>query len=149
MTRFIFSVVIKTPRLPQVDQTEKFYQLAGVPADNIKYNKITIAGHSIVTEDGPVACSETAPPYINDCDFTQSHRILKHIYGDLNSPLNHSVAKSSNLPKVNLLKTGTRQKIAQRIYRCRLFLILKIFEVSNTLIISRSQRLVSSLYISI
>jgi poly(3-hydroxybutyrate) depolymerase len=68
-----------------VDQVEAFYKLAGVPTGNIKYIKTINAGHAIITDNGgDVACSTTAPPFINDCDFIQSQEILKHIYGDLN-----------------------------------------------------------------
>jgi len=77
----------KTVTTKVVDETKKFYDLAGLPSENIKYSKNINAGHSIITNnDGDVACSTTAPPYINDCDFVQSHELLKHIYGDLNPP---------------------------------------------------------------
>lgn len=70
-----------------VDQVEVFYKLVGVPAENIKYIKIINAGHALITDNSDdVACSTTAPPYINDCDFVQAHEILKHIYGNLNPP---------------------------------------------------------------
>jgi poly(3-hydroxybutyrate) depolymerase len=70
-----------------VDQTAKFYQFAGVPPENIKYVKTVNSGHAIITNnDGDVSCSETEPPFINDCDFFQSHDILRHIYGELNAP---------------------------------------------------------------
>jgi hypothetical protein len=70
-----------------VERTVKFYQLAGLPAENIKYVKNINAGHSIITDnDDDVPCSETKPPFINDCDFIQSHDILRHIYGDLKPP---------------------------------------------------------------
>ncbi len=75
-----------------VDAVEQFYKSAGVPEANIKYEKgvkagqARGAGHAIIVADGPVPCDTTAPPYINDCDVTQSHEILKHIYGKLNEP---------------------------------------------------------------
>jgi hypothetical protein len=72
---------------PVVDQTAAFYQLAGTPAQNIKYVQDINAGHAIITSNSKnVACADTAAPYINDCKFTQSHDILKHIYGDLKPP---------------------------------------------------------------
>jgi poly(3-hydroxybutyrate) depolymerase len=68
-----------------VDQTTRFYQLAGVPAENIKYVTYINAGHAITTNNKQnQACPVTAPPYINDCDTTQSQEILSHIYGPLN-----------------------------------------------------------------
>jgi poly(3-hydroxybutyrate) depolymerase len=70
-----------------VDQSTAFYKLAGVPAKNIKYVTNVNAGHAITTNsNNDVACDVTAPPYINDCDFTQSQVILSHIYGPLNPP---------------------------------------------------------------
>ena len=73
-----------------VDQTEKFYLLAGTSAKNIKYVKNINAGHAICTDnDGDVPCPDTKPPFINNCDFIQSQAILKHIYGQLNPPTNH------------------------------------------------------------
>jgi poly(3-hydroxybutyrate) depolymerase len=70
-----------------VDQTASFYKLAGVPAKNIKYVKNVNAGHAITTNNNnDVACDQTAPPYINDCDFTQSQVILSHIYGSMHPP---------------------------------------------------------------
>ena len=69
-----------------VDQVEAYYQLAGVPKQNIRYFKNN-AGHSIVTDqEGDVPCAETRGPYINNCGFIQSHELLSHIYGPLNKP---------------------------------------------------------------
>lgn len=73
-----------------VDQVDIFYKEAGVPEKSIRYNKSVNAGHSIITEDGPVPCPENKTPFINDCDFDQSHRILDHIYGNLNPPVKTS-----------------------------------------------------------
>jgi poly(3-hydroxybutyrate) depolymerase len=69
-----------------VDQVEKFYQAAGLAPEQIKYDKTVPAGHALIVKDSDVGCSETRAPYINDCDFNQSQRILEHIYGKLNSP---------------------------------------------------------------
>jgi poly(3-hydroxybutyrate) depolymerase len=77
----------KTVTTKVVDQTAKFYQLAGLPTQNIKYIKTINAGHALITDDSTdVTCATTKPPFINDCDFVQSHDILKHIYGKLNPP---------------------------------------------------------------
>ncbi len=77
----------KTVTTKVVNQTEAFYKMIGIPADNIKYVKNINAGHAIITNsDSDVACAVTAPPYINDCEFVQSHEILRHIYGNLNPP---------------------------------------------------------------
>ncbi len=67
-----------------VDQTVEYYRQIGVPVEQIRYDKSVPAGHAIITDnDGDVACSTTAAPFINDCDFEQSARILQHIYGEL------------------------------------------------------------------
>lgn len=65
------------------DQVPVYYKLAGAAAPQIVYRKEINAGHSIITNhDDDVACSTTAPPYINNCGFVQSHELLRHIYGD-------------------------------------------------------------------
>lgn len=83
-----------------VDQVEAYYQLAGVPPQNILYVK-NDAGHSIVTNrDGDVPCAETRPPFINNCGFIQSHELLKHIYGPLKPPVARGQT-SGQLLKIN------------------------------------------------
>lgn len=69
-----------------VDEVKDFYKAAGLPPENIKYNSNVNAGHAIIVEDSGIECSNTEPPYINDCDFMQSDLILEHIYGDLKPP---------------------------------------------------------------
>jgi poly(3-hydroxybutyrate) depolymerase len=70
-----------------VDQTARFYGLAQVLPDNIKYVHNVAAGHAIITNSpSDLQCDMTASPFINDCDFEQSHQILRWIYGDLNPP---------------------------------------------------------------
>jgi len=78
----------KTVKTLVVDQTKVFYEAADIAGEQIFYNDTVNAGHAIITsDDDDVACSETHAPYINDCDFIQSHNILKHIYGeDLRAP---------------------------------------------------------------
>jgi len=72
-----------------VNQTKAFYLAAEVAEEQIFYNDKVNAGHAIITnDDNDVECAKTHAPYINDCDFIQSHNILKHIYGaDLNPPV--------------------------------------------------------------
>jgi len=70
-----------------VDTTAAFYRQMGVAAQQIHYNKSVDAGHAFITDnraDNP--CAETEPPYINNCGFEQSQRLLNHIYGALNPP---------------------------------------------------------------
>lgn len=70
-----------------VDTTESFYKEVGVPPENIFYDRSVDAGHAIITDNNDdVACELTEPPFINDCDFVQSHVILNHIYEGLNPP---------------------------------------------------------------
>ena len=44
------------------------------------------AGHAMVTEDRGNACADTAPPYINDCDYDAAGELLKHLLGSLAPP---------------------------------------------------------------
>lgn len=70
-----------------VEQTEKFYELVGCSKSNIKFQKNINAGHAMCTDNNDdVPCSETRPPFINDCDFIQSYDILRHIYPGLKPP---------------------------------------------------------------
>ncbi|WP_206956730.1 extracellular catalytic domain type 2 short-chain-length polyhydroxyalkanoate depolymerase [Trinickia acidisoli] len=65
-----------------VDQAERFFELAGVPKQSIDYEKLSNAGHALLTnrtED--IACDSNAGPYINNCGIEQSHQILRWIYG--------------------------------------------------------------------
>jgi len=77
----------KVVRTKVVDETVDFYKAARVNPENIKYIKNINAGHALITDNDKYAkCDVTKPPFINDCDFVQSHEILKHIYGNLNPP---------------------------------------------------------------
>ncbi|MFQ6022600.1 MAG: hypothetical protein ACE5NW_07760 [Acidiferrobacterales bacterium] len=78
-----------------VSQTNAFYQLAGVPVENIQYVNSLNAGHAVITDDYGNSCARTGSPFINDCDYDQAGAILRHIYGDLNPP-----ATSSNGGKI-------------------------------------------------
>lgn len=71
-----------------VDQTEQFFLNLGVSANNIDYNHSVDAGHSIITNNKRDSeCDLTQPPFINDCDFEQSQRILSHIYNGIKPPV--------------------------------------------------------------
>jgi len=77
----------KTVNTIVVDQVEKYYQLAGVPASAIKYRKDVNAGHAIITaRPQDVACADTHNPYINNCNFSQSAELLSHLYGARSRP---------------------------------------------------------------
>jgi hypothetical protein len=67
--------------------TRRFYELLGVAPSDIAFDDTVPAGHSIVTDNPEDSLLETnQPPYINRSTFMQSHRILRHIYGDLEEP---------------------------------------------------------------
>ncbi|MDB5765729.1 MAG: putative poly(3-hydroxybutyrate) depolymerase [Collimonas fungivorans] len=85
---YIFSGTKDTTVLPKVvDETARFYALAKVPKENIQYIHDIAAGHAIITSNaGDVACGRSAAPYINDCNFEQSHQILRWIYGKMKAP---------------------------------------------------------------
>lgn len=79
----------RTVRTIVVDQVEKYYRLVGVAPAAIAYSKNIAAGHAILTdrpEDGP--CAATQAPYINNCGFTQSHDLLRHLAGTGSQPPN-------------------------------------------------------------
>ena len=44
------------------------------------------AGHAMVTADAGNACSATAAPYINDCDYDAAGMLLEHLLGKLSPP---------------------------------------------------------------
>lgn len=74
-----------------VDQAARFFELAGVPKQNIDYEKLPNAGHALLTgRADDIACESNAGPYINNCGVEQSQQILKWIYGapgvQLNAP---------------------------------------------------------------
>lgn len=82
----------RTVKTIVVDQVEKYYRLAGVTPERILYKKGSNAGHSIVTNsDNDVPCALTAPPFINNCGFVQSHELLRHLYGRNSKPANSAV----------------------------------------------------------
>ncbi|QND82430.1 extracellular catalytic domain type 2 short-chain-length polyhydroxyalkanoate depolymerase [Chromobacterium vaccinii] len=77
-----------TVRTPVVDAAASFFQLAGVPAAQIAYQKQLPAGHAQITPAYGNDCGATASPYINHCSwqgqgYDQAGLILQHIYGAL------------------------------------------------------------------
>lgn len=70
-----------------VEQTKVYFQGLNVPDSAILYRDDVNAGHAIITDlNDNTPCPKTAAPYINDCDFMQSHEIMNHIYEGLNPP---------------------------------------------------------------
>jgi poly(3-hydroxybutyrate) depolymerase len=43
------------------------------------------AGHGMITADAGNACSVTAAPYINDCDYDAAGELLAHLLGKLHA----------------------------------------------------------------
>ena len=77
----------RTVRTVVANGTAAFYRAAGVPADQILYDRNPDAGHSIVTANpDDLPCSAEEPPYINNCGFWQSHVLLRHIYPGMTAP---------------------------------------------------------------
>jgi poly(3-hydroxybutyrate) depolymerase len=88
-----------------VESTRQFYERLGVAAGQIQYIDTVPAGHSIVTdnvEDSPLAANQ--PPYINYGGFTQSHDILRHIYGDLQPPAEQLSAALTRFDQAEFLE---------------------------------------------
>ncbi|SHG48665.1 PHB depolymerase family esterase [Massilia sp. CF038] len=76
-----------TVKTSVVDQVKQYYLLAGAAPANILYRHDSDAGHSIITaSDGDVSCADTRPPYINNCGFTQSQELLRHLAGGTSKP---------------------------------------------------------------
>ncbi|WP_255989909.1 extracellular catalytic domain type 2 short-chain-length polyhydroxyalkanoate depolymerase [Chitinolyticbacter albus] len=89
---YVFSGTADTiVRTKVVDQTHRFYQEAGVPAAQLKYVNNLAAGHALLTNNSTdPACPANVAPNINNCNFMQSHDILRHIYGALKPPAAHA-----------------------------------------------------------
>ncbi len=66
-----------------VEAAFKFYRKAGVAKANIRFEKHDKAAHAFLTENAGLACGETGPPYINDCDIDQAKAILDWLAGPL------------------------------------------------------------------
>lgn len=81
---YVFSGTEDHTVLPAVAaKIAPFYALAGLPATALRVEAAVPAGHGFATEDGPVACGTTAPPFVNDCDLDQAREILAFLRGPL------------------------------------------------------------------
>lgn len=73
---------------PAVVGALKGYYQSYLNQGNIAYETSLEAGHAMITEDyGNKVCSDTQPPYINDCDYDGAGTLLNWIYGS-EAPLN-------------------------------------------------------------
>jgi hypothetical protein len=71
-----------------VEQTVRFFEEVGVPKTAIVFDTAVDAGHALITQDNvDVSCSLTKAPFINNCGFEQSWRILNHIFKTLKAPV--------------------------------------------------------------
>ena len=70
---------------PVADEGTEFYQHFGA---NVEYNSTSLAGHSWVSPLGPVACSLTLPPFINNCGNDPEGQMLTHWFGSVSPPNN-------------------------------------------------------------
>jgi hypothetical protein len=71
-----------------VEAARRFYEVLGVPEEQIAFVSDLPAGHGFVTDDKGRACDYTGKPYIIDCDYDQAGAILRQIYGSLSPPAN-------------------------------------------------------------
>lgn len=90
---YIFSGTADTKvRQPAVDATTSFFQIAGVPPENLVYVNNWPAGHALITPRVPNDCPENEAPYVSHCtadgtQYDQPGEILQHIYGVLKPPV--------------------------------------------------------------
>jgi poly(3-hydroxybutyrate) depolymerase len=75
-----------TVERPVVERAAELYRKLGLPEGNIAFVKHEKAAHAFVAEEGGLACGESGPPFINDCDYDQAKAILQAIYGELRGP---------------------------------------------------------------
>ncbi|MCB4824451.1 extracellular catalytic domain type 2 short-chain-length polyhydroxyalkanoate depolymerase [Roseicella aerolata] len=60
------------------------YGLLGLPTAATSFSDGALAaGHGWVTQSYGMACGDTRPPYINDCDYDQAQQVLQTLYGPL------------------------------------------------------------------
>lgn len=68
-----------------VQVLERYYRQFTAPAA-IRHERIDAAGHAMITHDRGNACSASAPPFVNDCDFDAAGKLLRHLHGELRPP---------------------------------------------------------------
>ena len=79
-----------------VDQADRFFKIAGVPEQNIDYEKLPNAGHALLTNRaGDIPCDSNKDPFINNCGIEQSQQILKWIYGAPGAQVNPAADKAT------------------------------------------------------
>ncbi|MDX2287653.1 MAG: PHB depolymerase family esterase [Hyphomicrobiaceae bacterium] len=73
-------------RPPIVAAARRFYDLIGVPADQIRFVDTLDAGHAFITLDKGGACATSGAPYVVDCDYDQAGSLLQHLLGGAKTP---------------------------------------------------------------
>lgn len=76
----------RTVEQPAVDAARRWYLGAGIAESDLRFVSDVPAGHAFVVPGGPIPCSQTGEPYINDCGIDQAGDILGWLYGDLKPP---------------------------------------------------------------
>jgi hypothetical protein len=71
-----------------VDRLNEYYEFFTDPID-IAYlrDRLLDAQHAMITDDHGNACAFKGDSFINDCNFDAAGKLLRHIYGPLNSPV--------------------------------------------------------------
>ena len=77
----------KTVARATMDALHETYLELNVKPEDIKYVTSVEAGHGFVTEQGSVACADTQPNFLNDCDFDQAGDIFNWLYQGLKEPI--------------------------------------------------------------
>ncbi len=69
---------------PVADNLAAYYRHYGVP---LTYRSTLAAGHGWISPLGPVACGDTAPPYINNCPgYDAQADLLATMFGSVQAP---------------------------------------------------------------
>lgn len=80
---YLFSGANDATVPPPVMTALRDWYRAFVPESAVEADFGTDAGHGFPVIDSPVPCAATAPPYLNDCDFSGARKALEAIYGPL------------------------------------------------------------------
>ncbi|MDP9408339.1 MAG: PHB depolymerase family esterase [Actinomycetota bacterium] len=83
-TWFLHGTQDPTVLRPVADNLAAYYRHYGVP---LTYRDTLAAGHGWVSPTGPVACGDTAPPYINNCPgYDAQADMLQVLRGSVKAP---------------------------------------------------------------
>jgi poly(3-hydroxybutyrate) depolymerase len=83
-TYFFHGTADATVKTPVADALATYYRHYGVP---LTYRNTRPAGHGWISPLGPVACRDTAAPYINNCSpYDAQADLLRTMTGSVNAP---------------------------------------------------------------